>query len=162
MDKKQIKLLQDIIENLNNIQIETRYKTIEFFKHFNYLKYVENHDLIPDEDLKKQDEKLDKTNDLINFYDEKHFELMFKLNNLLDYKDKNKEVMKLEEKMKEIQVKKFITTEEFEKIYNISKSSQRDYRGRLYNPLPYHQKIAKGKIVYVVEEVEKWFENQYK
>lgn len=47
-------------------------------------------------------------------------------------------------------------------MFNVSKSSQRDYRSRLKNPLPYHQKIEGGKIVYVVNEVEKWFSNQYK
>ena len=108
------------------------------------------------------DERIKEAQEIFNFVSKKNINLMIQLNNLLDKEDKNIEVLKLEEKMKEIQVKKFITTDEFEKIYNISKSSQRDYRSRLYNPLPYHQKIAKGKIVYVVEEVEKWFENQYK
>lgn len=162
MDKGQIKLLQDIIENLNEIQVETRYKTIEYFKSFDYMKHIKDPDLISEEELSKVDEKLDKANDLINFYDNKHFELMFKLNNLLNYKDKNKEVLKLEEKMREIQVKKFITVRDFEKIYNISSSSQKGLRGRLNDPIPYHQKVQGGKIVYVVEEVEKWFENQYK
>jgi len=53
-----------------------------------------------------------------------------------------------------MQSKKNITTKEFEEIYNISISSQKDYRGRLNDPLPYHQKVARGKIVYVVDEVE--------
>ena len=68
----------------------------------------------------------------------------------------------IEEEIKIIQLKKNITVNEFEKIYNISKSSQRDLRSKLKNPLPYHQKIENGKIVYVVDEVEKWFSNQYK
>ena len=66
------------------------------------------------------------------------------------------------DKIETIQAKKNITVKEFTDIYNISKSSQRDYRSRLNDPLPYHQKVAGGKIVYVVEEVEKWFQNQHR
>ena len=64
--------------------------------------------------------------------------------------------------MKKIQAKKYITIKEFNEIYNISVSSQQQFRGRLNDPLPYHQKVLRGKVVYVVEEVEKWFENQHK
>ena len=64
--------------------------------------------------------------------------------------------------MTKIHTKENITVKEFEIKYNVSKSSQQQYRGRLYDPLPYHQKVRKGKIVYVVEEVEKWFKNQHK
>ncbi|MDQ1263845.1 MAG: hypothetical protein QG559_846, partial [Campylobacterota bacterium] len=58
--------------------------------------------------------------------------------------------------------KKILTVKDLEERYNISKSSQKQYRSRLYNPLPYHQKVLGGKIVYSVDEVEKWLENQYK
>lgn len=64
--------------------------------------------------------------------------------------------------MSKIQSKKYINVKEFEEIYDISKSSQRDFRGRLHNPLPYHQKVFRGKILYDVSEIEKWFENEYK
>ncbi len=64
--------------------------------------------------------------------------------------------------MYKIQAKKNITVKEFSDIYNISKTSQRDYRSPLNDPLPYHQKVAGGKIVYVVKEVEQWLENQYR
>ena len=53
------------------------------------------------------------------------------------------------------------TVKEFAKIYDISKTSQQNYRTRLQDPLPYHQKVEGGKITYVVDEVEKWFENQH-
>ena len=66
------------------------------------------------------------------------------------------------DKIETIQAKKNITVKEFAEIYNISKTSQRDYRSRLNDPLPYHQKVLGGKIVYVVAEVEQWFENQHK
>jgi len=61
-----------------------------------------------------------------------------------------------------IQAKKYITVKEFSEIYNIQKTSQQNYRARLNDPLPYHQKVEGGKIVYVVEEVEKWFDNQHR
>lgn len=61
-----------------------------------------------------------------------------------------------------IQQKKYITVKEFEIIYNISRTSQQNLRARLHDSLPYHQKVFGGKIVYVVTEVENWFENQYK
>lgn len=61
--------------------------------------------------------------------------------------------------MRKIQAKKYITTDEMEEIYNISISSQRDYRGRLNDPLPFNQNKFRGKITYTVEEVEKWIKN---
>lgn len=166
MEKKQVELLQNIIKKMNDLQVNTYYKNYDFFKSYDYLKHFYNeedeNEEINKNDFEKVDEKLDKCYKLINSIDKEYYKLIFELNNLLNYKDKNKEVLKLEERMKEIQVKKYITVEEFEKMFNVSKSSQRDLRSKLRNPLPYHQKIAKGKIVYVVEEVEKWFENQYK
>lgn len=107
---------------------------------------------------------------LEQFYEEEKFKGKFdiirvnvvKLNELLDKQEQIKEVVDLAEEMKKIQVKKNITVKEFSEIYNISKTSQQNYRGRLHDPLPYHQKVEGGKIVYVVDEVEKWFQNQHK
>lgn len=87
---------------------------------------------------------------------------LVKLNGLLSKKDQYLEVLDIEEQMRKMQAKKYITRKEFADIYNISISSQDVYRGRLYDPLPYHQKVAGGKVVYVVDEVEKWFANQHK
>lgn len=84
------------------------------------------------------------------------------LNSLLKGSDKIEGATDIEFQMKKIQAKKYITTKEFKEIYNVSISSQAQYRGRLHDPLPYHQKVEGGKIVYVVEEVRKWFENQHK
>ena len=64
--------------------------------------------------------------------------------------------------MAKIQSKKYITVKEFSEIYNVSISSQQNYRGRIYDPLPYHQKVFRGNITYIVSEIEKWLENQYK
>ncbi len=84
------------------------------------------------------------------------------LNNLLNNSDKIKPIVDLEEEMKKIQVKNFITTNEMSEIYNISISSQKDYRGRLNDPLPFTQKKFRGKINYIVEDIEKWLKNQHR
>jgi hypothetical protein len=53
------------------------------------------------------------------------------LNNLLQKKDKVKPIVDIEQEMKKIQAKKYITVKEFSEIYNISKTSQQNYRGTL-------------------------------
>jgi len=93
---------------------------------------------------------------------EKYDKPLIKLNSLLKYEDKYKEVLDIEAEMRKIQAKKYITTDEMVEIYNISISSQRDYRGRLNDPLPFNQKKFRGKITYTVEEIEKWLKNQGK
>ena len=93
---------------------------------------------------------------------EKYDKPLIKLNSLLKYEDKYKEVFEIEAEMRKIQAKKYITTDEMVEIYNISISSQRDYRGRLNDPLPFNQKKFRGKITYTVEEIEKWLKNQGK
>lgn len=87
---------------------------------------------------------------------------VIELNETLDDDEKLQEVADLELEIRKMQSKKNITVKEFAEIYNVSKTSQQNYRSRLYDPLPYHQKVQGGKIVYVVEEVEQWFENQHK
>ena len=74
----------------------------------------------------------------------------------------NSALNSIENDIIKIQAKKYITVKEFSEIYNIQKTSQQNYRARLNDPLPYHQKVEGGKIVYVVEEVEKWFDNQHR
>ena len=93
---------------------------------------------------------------------EKYDKPLIKLNSLLKYEDKYKEVLDIEAEMRKIQAKKYITTDEMVEIYNISISSQRDYRGRLNDPLPFNQKKFRGKITYTVEEIEQWLKNQGK
>jgi len=109
-------------------------------------------------------------------YEENHFDLeevnqstmekydnrLIALNNLLKREDKYEEVLDIEAQMRKIQAKKYITTDEMVEIYNISISSQRDYRGRLNDPLPFNQKKFRGKITYTVEEIEQWLKNQGK
>ena len=87
---------------------------------------------------------------------------LIKLNNLLKKPDQFEEVLEIEKHMKKIHSKKYITVREMIEIYNISKTSQQNYRGRKNDPLPYHQKVERGNITYIVDEVEEWLENQHK
>lgn len=87
---------------------------------------------------------------------------LIKLNNILKKLDQNEEVLQIEKNMVKLHGKKYLSVKEFEEKYNMSKSSQQQYRSRLYDSLPYHQKVEGGKIIYIVDEVEKWFENQHK
>lgn len=87
---------------------------------------------------------------------------LIKLNNLLGKHDQNEEILQIEKNMAKLHGKKYLSVKEFEEKYNMSKSSQQQYRSRLYDSLPYHQKVEGGKIIYIVDEVEKWFENQHK
>ena len=77
-------------------------------------------------------------------------------------KEEKQEVINIEQQIQKAQVKNNISVKEFAEIYHFSKTSQQNYRSRIHDPLPYHQKVQGGRIVYVVEEVEKWFENQHK
>lgn len=87
---------------------------------------------------------------------------LIKLNNLLDTKEKNQKVIEIEQQLAKLNAKKILTVKELSDKYNISKTSQQNYRQRLRDPLPYKQKVENGKITYNVEEVEKWLSNQYK
>lgn len=108
-------------------------------------------------EVKKKDEK--------EIWDEfvTDFDLpLIKLNNLLSKQDQSEEVLQIEKNMARLHGKAYLSVKEFEEKYNMSKSSQQQYRSRLYDPLPYHQKVEGGKITYIVDEVERWFENQHK
>ena len=157
---------------MNKNQTETIKQIIKEFKEYDYSLVDKRFKFFFDNDyvdifyeINEENENNKELNELLEIFDyieEKNDKLLIKLNNLLDEKDKDNDINKLEEEIKLIQVKKYITVNEFEKMFNVSKSSQRDLRSRLRNPLPYHQKVEMGKIVYVVDEVEKWFSNQYK
>ncbi len=150
MDKKSKETIKEVIEDI----LQLRKKKL------NVDKIDDSSFFYPNK--KSQIEKQERVDYRQNRTIEEYDIPLVKLNNLLKGADRVKEVIDIEMQMKKIQVKKFITTKEFEEIYNISQSSQKDYRGRLNDPLPYHQKVRRGTIVYVVEEVEKWFDNQYK
>lgn len=143
MKKDAVKDIQEIIEFL----LRTRERQL--------LENEENSHLInsfPDNDYDLAKEN----NDTMERFDER----LITLNNLLKKEQQNKDVLDIEADMRKIQAKKYINTKQFEEIYNISISSQRDFRGRLEDALPYHQKKFRGTITYIVEEVEKWLNNQ--
>lgn len=155
MNKKQTETLKEILKEFKEYDYSFFDKKTNYLFEYNCL----DCDGILEDNI---DEKINKVVDIFEYIENKNHKLLIKLNNLLDEKDKDKDINRLEEEIKLIQNKKYITVKEFEKMFNISSSSQRDYRSRLKNPLPYHQKVENGKIVYVVNEVEKWFSNQYK
>ncbi len=146
MDKKSKEIIKEVIENILYLREHhlNKIKTIQNLKN-NGKGFTLN-------EIKKEVKKMA----------EDFRKPLIKLNHLLEKKEQYQEVIDLEQQMKKIQSKKNITVKEFSEIYNISKTSQQNYRGRLNDPLPYHQKVEGGKIVYVVEEVEKWFDNQHK
>jgi len=66
----------------------------------------------------------------------------------------------LEEDIKKIQAKKYLSPKEMAEVYKaMSISSQETYRGRLRDKIPYKQIKKKGNITYSVIEVEEWMEN---
>jgi len=123
-------------------------------------------DIDPDFSYKGKRIRLDFVSKTDHIFLKKVFaELEKSQNDKVDFDVLKKEAVKEftdEQKMKKIQAKKYITTKEMEEIYNISVSSQKDYRGRLNDPLPFNQKIFRGKITYTVEDIEKWLKNQNK
>ncbi len=66
----------------------------------------------------------------------------------------------LEEDIKKIQAKQYLSPKELAILYtDMSISSQEVYRGRLKDKLPYEQKKKRGKITYNTSEVKIWMEN---
>ena len=141
MNKKEKKEIKSVIEHI------LKFRTKEIWDNENV--YSLSHDY---EEQKK----------LNTITTEKYDKPLIKLNSLLKYEDKYKEVFEIEAEMRKIQAKKYITTDEMVEIYNMSISSQRDYRGRLNDPLPFNQEKFRTKITYTVEEIEKWKKNQGK
>jgi hypothetical protein len=148
MTKKEKVVIKEIIEFLLNTRTRELAENEENFHMVNsFPQYEENHF-----DLEEANKAT------MERYDSR----LIALNNLLKQEERNKEVLDIEAEMRKIQAKKYITTDEMVEIYNISISSQRDYRGRLNDPLPFNQKKFRGKITYTVEEIEKWLKNQGK
>lgn len=75
---------------------------------------------------------------------------------------KSREIKYTKDHIEKIQAKKVLTVQELEVIYSIKKTTQQNYRSRIHDPLPYHQKVENGKITYLVDEVEKWIKNQHR
>lgn len=153
MNKKDFKIITDTIDLLLQIRFDLLNKNIDessrMLLEFHYYEDITTRGLA---NIQKSSTnktiKIDKQ--IVDLY------------SLLTDTEKKEIIIDLAEHMKKIQEKKNITPKEFAEIYNISISSQKNYRSRLNDALPYHQKVAGGKIVYVVAEVERWFENQHK
>lgn len=90
---------------------------------------------------------------------EKYDKPLIKLNNLLEITDRNKELVDIEMQMKKIQAKKYISVKEFTEIYGKSSDWQRNRRGRIRNKLPFMQEKSGSNVMYKVEDVEVWFQN---
>ncbi len=149
MDKKSKETIKEVITDI----LELRKKKLQKDNYTNTdFDYVKNTEEFNQERIKRQQQ-----------YTIEEYDIpLVKLNKLLKYEDKFDEVLEIEKQMTKIQTKKYITTHEMQEIYNISISSQKDYRGRLNDSLPFTQKKFRGKIVYVVEDIEKWLKNQHK
>ncbi len=148
MNKKEKEIIKSTIDNLLEIRHkEMNRKTTTYGDFIAY-----------EEDKGTTDEDVHNARELYIAIENE----LIKLNSLLNIEDKNQEVIDIEQQMKKIQVKKYITTDEMKEIYNISISSQKDYRGRLNDPLPFTQKKFRGKIIYIVEDIEKWLKSQNK
>jgi len=142
----------------------------EYYKHLKALKTLKNttdEEIVHNPNFILNNQQL--TLDFLSSSDEKHLKKIFKIINKL-LKSNSENIVEnfsdfkqsIAEEIIAIQTKDYITVKEFAIKYNISKDSQQVYRGRLHDPLPYHQKVPRGKIVYVVKEVEQWFDNQHK
>lgn len=90
---------------------------------------------------------------------EKYDKPLIKLNNLLEIADRNKELVDIEMQMKKIQAKKYISVKEFTEIYGKSSDWQRNRRGRIRNKLPFMQEKSGSNVMYKVEDIEVWFQN---
>ena len=91
---------------------------------------------------------------------QKIFNEIEKKTSKVDFEAIQKSVEKEIIEMSIIQTKKYITVKEFTKKYNKSKTAQQTARGRLYDPLPYHQQGKDCMITYDVSEVDIWIDNQ--
>ena len=54
----------------------------------------------------------------------------------------------------------YIGVKELERRFDIKERSQKSYRGRVVNPLPFYQENENAKIRYKVSEIEEWMEKQ--
>jgi len=137
MNKKQITIIKEVIVDIKKM------RTLELNR---------NNILYDPTDWDTEEE--------IKDYTMEKFDIpLVKLNNLLEIKDKDKEVIDIEQQMRKIQAKKYITVKEFTEIYNFSSDWQKNRRSRIHDHLPYQQIKNGGKITYVVSEIETWLEN---
>lgn len=148
MDKKTKKKIQELIHE--NLEV---YKTFDNYNFHKVIMYIDKK-----YSLEKDDKK--ELSDIRDEYKHNIENILFELNNLLSYENKVKEVVDLEQEIKKIQAKKYISVKEFTEIYGYSSDWQKNRRLRLNDRLPFIQTVSGGKITYDVNEVEMWFKNE--
>lgn len=146
MDTKSKDTIKEVIKDL------LQFRKIEFHR---ILKsqdtFVYNCDMDEYEKIRKERAK--------QVITEKYDKPLIKLNNLLEITDRNKELVDIEMQMKKIQAKKYISVKEFTEIYGKSSDWQRNRRGRIRNKLPFMQEKSGSNVMYKVEDIEVWFQN---
>lgn len=189
MDKKIEKIFNETIIKLSNLAIQqkmiirkiakqdfiNKHKNIDNIENFTKIPSLSEllNIMVSEYDIRNEDKPSEEIIlDCNEYTQELYNHNVDTFNTLLDFalsiltikeNNKNKDYINLAKlRMEKIQTKKYITVKEFSDIYNISKTAQQNYRGRLNNPLPYHQIVENGNITYIVDEVEKWLENGFK
>lgn len=84
--------------------------------------------------------------------------------------DSKEEIDMLSDSLKKIQSKSssvsstpaYISVKDLARDYVVTASQQKQFRGRVKDPLPFHQESKKSKIRYNVNEIEVWLGKQKK
>lgn len=147
--------LKKIIKDFKNFDGDILDKSLFYLADIGYLEFGIGEVEVCDNPKEGHDE----LNDIFEWIENGNAKLLIRLNNLLEEKDKDKDIIKLEEKMNEIQAKRIISVREFTKIYNYSSDWQKNRRSRIKDRLPFIQVTENGKITYNVKDIEIWFEN---
>jgi len=71
----------------------------------------------------------------------------------------SKELKKIKDSLSPEKIE-MLNVKELAQIYNIKEGQQKQLRGRLFNPLPFHQEKPGSKITYKREEIEEWVSKQ--
>lgn len=73
--------------------------------------------------------------------------------------ERNSNISDKAEEQQIVEQKSHLSVKDFTAKYGKSRETQRQWRARLYNPLPYRKFNGKGRIYYNSEEVEQWIKN---
>ena len=175
MNKSEKSVIQQIIEDLiklrkkqfdERLDIEIKKATIE--KTFGVQPMVDRTRILVEDEETDDLNPFNQTYQYIDNYENHLWESfisdfdvsLIQLNNLLNKEEKNQSVIEIEIQMTKINMKTHLTPTEFAIKYNVSKSTQQEWRAQRKDPLPFNQKVVNGNILYVVKEVDRWFQNQ--
>jgi hypothetical protein len=164
LSKEQEKIVREIYEKHTKAEISTRtyddltdkewhYSIVEMLTEISDIEELFDGNEIAfafyNQNLDAFDSLLKYASDVYELYDDLEIEYLDKLQ---------------EKKLFDIKVAKekdTINVKEFELLYGYSKESQKGYRGRIKNPLPYIQKSHGSMILYKKIDVEEWLKNNY-